>query len=343
MRAAGELRVAQGPYEQVAVGDRAVDAGPLQGARPACARPRRGWARGRRPWRASGRSGRRSVSPSAKPVSSADAVRDGRGGAGCPVCGVPVRAPGPRRTAGPRPRGRARAGGSRSRALRPRRRAVCRATRSSPNTASVTGCSTWRRVFISRKCGACRRRRGTRRCPRPRSRRRGRRVRPARAARRRSSSARPGAGASSMTFWWRRWREQSRVPSAHTVPCASARICTSTCRPPSTYGSTKTSPSPKALAASARAAVQLGVQVGEFADDAHAAPAAARRGLDQHRQVGLGDRSTGRAAGRRRRHQLLGAGLGRHRLDRLGRRADPDQARRRARRGRSPAFSERKP
>lgn len=41
-------------------------------------------------------------------------------------------------------------------------------------------------------------------------------------------------GASSMTFWWRRWREQSRVPSAQTVPWASARICTSTWRPRST-------------------------------------------------------------------------------------------------------------
>ncbi|CAM5323130.1 hypothetical protein SALBM217S_01640 [Streptomyces griseoloalbus] len=69
-----------------------------------------------------------------------------------------------------------------------------------------------------------------------------------------SASVRPGAGASSITFWCLRWREQSRVPSAHTVPWVSARTCTSTWRPFSRYGSTNTSPSPKALAASARAA-----------------------------------------------------------------------------------------
>ena len=40
-----------------------------------------------------------------------------------------------------------------------------------------------------------------------------------------------GAGASSMTFWWRRWIEHSRSPSAHTVPCASASTWTSTWRP----------------------------------------------------------------------------------------------------------------
>ena len=32
-----------------------------------------------------------------------------------------------------------------------------------------------------------------------------------------------GAGASSSTFWWRRWIEQSRSPSEMTFPCASAR------------------------------------------------------------------------------------------------------------------------
>ena len=60
---------------------------------------------------------------------------------------------GPRRTPGPRPRGRARR-------RRPRRPTgsgspaatrSCHSTRSSPSTASVTGCSTWRRVFISMK------------------------------------------------------------------------------------------------------------------------------------------------------------------------------------------------
>ncbi len=63
-----------------------------------------------------------------------------------------------------------------------------------------------------------------------------------------------GDGASSTTFWCRRWIEHSRSPSAHTVPCASASTWTSMCRPPSRYGSQNTVGSPKAAAASDRAA-----------------------------------------------------------------------------------------
>ncbi len=37
-----------------------------------------------------------------------------------------------------------------------------------------------------------------------------------------------GDGASSTIFWWRRWIEHSRSPTAHTVPCSSASTCTST-------------------------------------------------------------------------------------------------------------------
>ena len=40
-----------------------------------------------------------------------------------------------------------------------------------------------------------------------------------RAARRATSSVRPGAGASSTTFWWRRWSEQSRSPRQHAPRC----------------------------------------------------------------------------------------------------------------------------
>ena len=36
-----------------------------------------------------------------------------------------------------------------------------------------------------------------------------------------------GEGASSMIFWWRRWIEHSRSPTAHTVPYRSAITCTS--------------------------------------------------------------------------------------------------------------------
>ncbi len=67
---------------------------------------------------------------------------------------------------------------------------------------------------------------------------------------------------------------------------------------------------------------QFGVQVRESSYDAHAASAAARRRLHQHGQVGFGDVGEGLDA-----HELLGAGLGSHRLDGLGGRADPEQAR----------------
>ena len=50
--------------------------------------------------------------------------------------------------------------------------------------------------------------------------------RSARAAR--ASTA--GDGVSSTSFWWRRWIVQSRSPRWTTLPCASARTCTSTWR-----------------------------------------------------------------------------------------------------------------
>jgi len=68
--------------------------------------------------------------------------------------------------------------------------------------------------------------------------------------RRTSASDRPGGGASSTTFWCLRCTEQSRRPSANTVPCRSAAICTSTWRAPKTAASANSVPSPKALAAS---------------------------------------------------------------------------------------------
>ena len=54
-----------------------------------------------------------------------------------------------------------------------------------------------------------------------------------------------GAGASSSTFWWRRWVEQSRSKRWSTVPCRSPITCTSMCRPDSTYFSTSMVSSPK--------------------------------------------------------------------------------------------------
>ena len=53
-----------------------------------------------------------------------------------------------------------------------------------------------------------------------------------------------------MTFWFRRCTLQSRTPSVHTVPSASAMTCTSTCRPPRMARSRKTVASPAVFDAS---------------------------------------------------------------------------------------------
>ena len=53
-----------------------------------------------------------------------------------------------------------------------------------------------------------------------------------------------------MTFWFRRCTLQSRTPSVHTVPSASATTCTSTCRPPRMARSRETVASPAVFDAS---------------------------------------------------------------------------------------------
>jgi len=55
---------------------------------------------------------------------------------------------------------------------------------------------------------------------------------------------------SSITFWLRRWIEQSRTPMAQAVPWLSAISCTSTCRAPVTRRSRKTVPLPNERRAS---------------------------------------------------------------------------------------------
>ena len=66
----------------------------------------------------------------------------------------------------------------------------------------------------------------------------------------RISSVMVGAGASSSTFWCRRWVEQSRSKRWTTLPWESARIWTSMWRPCSTYFSIRIVSSPNALRAS---------------------------------------------------------------------------------------------
>ncbi len=63
-----------------------------------------------------------------------------------------------------------------------------------------------------------------------------------------------GAGASSSTFWWRRWVEQSRSKRWTVLPWLSASTCTSMWRPCSTYFSMSMVSSPNADDASRRAA-----------------------------------------------------------------------------------------
>ena len=131
------------------------------------------------------------------------------------------------------------AGGS-ARPRSPRVRPVASAswvrTRSTPVTSSVTGCSTCRRGLTSMKnqrVGSSASRRNSTvaspRYPRPTS---SRTAASCRAAR--TSSGRSGAGATSTTFWKRRWRVQSRSPRWVTPPSPSAATCTSTWRARST-------------------------------------------------------------------------------------------------------------
>ncbi|SIN10305.1 Uncharacterised protein [Mycobacteroides abscessus subsp. abscessus] len=118
----------------------------------------------------------------------------------------------------------------------------------------MIGCSTWMRVLTSRKLispSAPTRNSHVPALTYPAS----RKIAAAAPSRvRRCSSVRKGAGASSTSFWLRRCREQSRVPSTTTPPAASATTCASTCRGRSRKRSTKHSPRPKAPRASRAAA-----------------------------------------------------------------------------------------
>ena len=66
-----------------------------------------------------------------------------------------------------------------------------------------------------------------------------------------------------MTFWWRRWQEQSRTPAAHASPWPSAISCTSMWCALPTIASMKTVPSPNASAASRRDVGQRGLELVE--------------------------------------------------------------------------------
>ncbi len=130
----------------------------------------------------------------------------------------------------------------------------CSRTRSVPVTSSVTGCSTCSRVFTSRNeiVPSAARRNST--VPAPRYCTSAQIARAASWNAARCASVRPGAGASSMSFWLRRCMEQSRSPTTTTPPRPSPSTCTSMCRGLSRKRSTKHSPRPNAAVASRVAA-----------------------------------------------------------------------------------------
>ena len=120
------------------------------GAQPP-ARPARASIRERSPWRSSDRNKARSRSPASTPVSTRSAqaladVEDSRAGR----WRAESRSTDPRhRAAPPSPSRRSRARPGASAASRPLATRSCHSTRSWPVISSVTGCSTWSRVFIS--------------------------------------------------------------------------------------------------------------------------------------------------------------------------------------------------
>ena len=165
--------------QQVAVGDRRRGSGPAPARRPAA----RGLVAGRRPRDDLGEHRvvvgarrplrRRRRRPAAgRSRSAGELARRRRGprtGAACRSAAASP-APGPRRRAGPRSRARWSPAAAAASAAPSATAAAARPGRARC-VHSVTGCSTWSRVFISRKKKRpARRRRGTRPCRRRRSR-----------------------------------------------------------------------------------------------------------------------------------------------------------------------------
>ena len=99
------------------------------------------------------------------------------------------------------------------------------------------------------------------------------------------SAVSAGLADSSITFWLRRWQQQSRTPTAHAVPWPSAITCTSTWRAAATSRSSSTVPSPNACTRLGAGALEGGGQRVRVVDAADAAAAAARRRLDHQREA----------------------------------------------------------
>ena len=142
----------------------------------------------------------------------------------------------------------------------------------------------------------CRGRRGTRRSRRrgSRSRRPAWRAASCSAARHLGRDGRPGAGASSITFWWRRCTEQSRFAEDDSVPEPVAddlHLDVAAALDVGLDEDRAVAEAPTGLGLGRR---DLGVEVLGPAYDAHAATAAAGAGLDEQgegRPVVLGART----------------------------------------------------
>ncbi len=91
-----------------------------------------------------------------------------------------------------------------------------------------------------------------------------------------------------MSFWCRRWMLHSRSPRWTSVPNASPRTWTSTCRGRSTKRSSSSRSSPNDAEASRRAAASASARSSGRADDPHPATTAARARLDQQRVADAG-------------------------------------------------------
>ena len=152
------------------------------------------------------------------------------------------------------------------------------------------------------------------------------------------SSERNGAGASSTSFWWRRCSEQSRVETTTTLPCGVGQaLGLDVARLVEVLLDEALAAAERRDGLARRRLEQLGDLL-DRAGDLEAAAAAAVRRLDGDRQavlvgeredlVGAADRVGG--AGDQRGAGLLGdvpgLDLVAEGVDRLGRRADPDQA-----------------
>ena len=274
-----------------------------------------------------------------------------------PAGGQERRWPGPRRRRAPRPRALAGAGPpGAGAACSPAATRSCSSTRSTPNTASVTGCSTCSRVFISRKKKPSSRQHELDRAGALVARRPARARPPPRPSARAAASSTAGEGASSTTFWWRRCSEHSRSPRCTQPPCAVgedlhldvAGAARGSARP--ARGRRRTPRRPRGVRRRARPAISS-----VAAHDAHPAPAAARDRLDDGREPVLGaeraDRppSVGLALrARDDRHARvararLRARLVAHELDRRRPAGRPRSGPRRAPPARTAALSERKP